>query len=149
MLKNTMNLLLIALVLALPTQLLSQQQAQQTKTNRMNMQQNNMPSGMQMGMPCPCCYHGMRGHGMMMNPNMRGKGMMMNPISVTEAKDIFANYIKNNSLKGYSIVSIKKFNSFRGPKYYAELKDSSGNLFTLVISHGNMVRGPFPASEIK
>ena len=104
----------------------------------MGMQQNNMPSGMQMGMPCSSGYHG-----------MMGKGMMMNPITGTEAKEIFANYIKNNNLKGYSIVSIKKFNSFRGPKYHAELKDSAGNLFTLVLHHGNIVMGPFPTSEIK
>lgn len=121
------------------TMLLAQQPNQQAPMrNQMNMQQNNKPSGMNMGMPCSYGYHG-----------MRGKGMMMNPISDTEAKDIFTNYIKNNNLKGYSIVSIKKFNSSMGPKYHAELKDSSGNLFTLVISHGNMVRGPFPTSEIK
>jgi len=119
--------------------LLAQQPNQQSPMKaQMNMQQSNKQSGMQMGMPCTNCYHA-----------MKGKGMMMNPITDTQAKDIFANYIKNNNLKGYSIVSIKKFNSFMGPKYYAELKDSSGNLFTLVISHGNMVRGPFPTSEIK
>ena len=133
--------LLFSLIMffAATSMLLAQQPSQQAPMrNQMNMQQNNMPSGMQMGMPCSYGYHG-----------MWGKGMMMNPISDTEAKDIFANYIKNNSLKGYSIVSIKKFNSFMGPKYHAELKDSYGNLFTLVLSYGNMVRGPFPTSEIK
>jgi hypothetical protein len=119
--------------------LLAQQPNQQgPMRNQMNMQQNDMPTGMQMGMPCSAGYHG-----------MMGKGMMMNPITDSQAKEIFTNYIKNNNLKGYSIVSIKKFNSFRGPKYHAEIKDSSGNLFTLVLHHGKIVIGPFPTSEIK
>ncbi|MDY6822026.1 MAG: hypothetical protein SVN78_10455 [Deferribacterota bacterium] len=125
MLKNIGSLLLITLVFALPTQLLSQQ-AQQTKTKQMNM-------------PCYDCKH----HGYMK------KDMYINPVTDEEVKKIVNNYITNNNLKGYSIVSIKRFVTTRGPRYFATLKDSSNNLFTLMIPFAGVVKGPFPTTEIK
>lgn len=123
-------LIFSVLLFAMPLIVMAQQANQPApKINQMNN------PGMQ-NMPCKHC-------------GMMKKGMMMPPISDSEAKNIVNDYIKNNNLKGYSIVSIKKVNSHRGPKYYAELKDSAGNLFNIVIAHGGVVRGPFPTSEIK
>ena len=144
-------LFLAALFLAMPLILLAQQTNQPAPTmnqmytpgmqNQMYMHgmQNNMPMymhGMQNNMPWGCC-------GMMKN------GMMLPQISDSEAKNIVNDYLKNNNLKGYTIVNIKKFNSHMGPEYYAELKDSAGNLFNIAVAHGGIVRGPFPTSEIK
>ena len=139
----------IVIIFVLPLLLMAQPQQQNPQApsmNQMNMpagpqmgmpwNQMNMPAGSQMGMPCGHC-------GMMMH------GMMANPITDSQAKEMFNNYIENNNLKGYSITSIKMYNSHMGPMYRAELKDASGNLFTLIISYGGMVRGPFPTSEVK
>lgn len=122
----------VAMVFVLPLLLMAEQQNPQVSP----MNQMNMPATSQMGTPCGKC-------GMMMH------GMMTNPISASQAKELFNNYIKNNNLKGYSITSIKMYNTQMGPMYRAELKDASSNLFTLIISHGGMVRGPFPTSEVK
>ena len=124
-------LFLTALFLAMPLIIMAQQPNQPApKINQMDM------PGMQKNMPCGHC-------------GMMKKGMMLPPISDSEAKNMVNDYIKNNNLKGYSIISIKKINTHMGPKYYAELKDSAGNLFNIAVAHGGIVKGPFPTSEIK
>ena len=163
--KKHITLAILFIFFASTATIFAQAQQSNTNMNQMNMpagsqmnmpygncgkmMRGHMPGGMQMGMPCSHCGMMMRGYmpgGMQMGMPY---GTMMNPVTDKQVKDLVNGYLKNNNLKGYSVVSIKKFDSYMGPEYYAELKDTSGNLFNLAITYDGMVSGPFPTSEIK
>ena len=91
-------------------------------------------------MPCCAnCYGYDKGFG----PANGGRGWsnQAKPITQDEAKAKVEAIVKEN-FKGYTVTGIKSLETFRGMAYVADVKDSSGNVFSFFIGCNGMVRGP-------
>lgn len=132
--KKHITLAIFFIFFASAATIFAQAQQSNANMNQMKMQQTNSTMNQDMS----CC-----------KKMMGNKMMMLNPLTDAQAKQLVTDYIKNNNLKGYSVVNIKKYNSHMGAIYRAEIKDSSNNLFTLILGHMGQVKGPFPTSVVQ
>jgi hypothetical protein len=74
------------------------------------------------------------------NGNMSGANFIN--LSKENASKTLTEFVKNN-LKGYTIINIDGLVTPRGTIYFANVKDSSGNIFQIKINRFGNVMGPF------